>query len=48
MDGRGIGDAIAGAMIAVALIGFAAGAFVFLGIPKIWELIKPWIHTITS
>lgn len=48
----GIGDAIAYSMMMTIVFAFLAGgaffAFIFFGIPWLWRLIKPWLHTITG
>lgn len=48
MDGRAIGDAIIGGIIAVAIMAFGLGALAVWGLPKLWELVKPWIHALTA
>lgn len=48
MDGSGIGSATMGAVIAVAVMAFGFGALVMWGVPKLWELVKPWIHALTA
>jgi hypothetical protein len=51
-DMSDIGDMIAHGimvgMIWVGVICFGAGALVVWGLPKLWHLIKPWLHTITG
>jgi hypothetical protein len=46
--GAGIEQAIVGAMILFALIGFVLGGLVFWVAPKAWAWLKPWIHAITA
>ena len=48
MDGKAIGDAIMGGFIAVAVIAFGLGALLMWGVPKLWELLRPWIHALTA
>jgi len=48
MDGRAIGDAIIRGIIAVAIMAFGLGALSVWGLPKLWELLKPLIHTWTA
>lgn len=46
------GDTLAGAfaamLVCAALIGAAIFAVLFFGIPWLWEMIKPWLHQVTS
>lgn len=48
MDGRGIGDGIIAAIISVMTIAFCFGALAMWGLPKLWELVKPFIHALTA
>lgn len=35
-------------MIAFVVIGIFIGIFLIVGIPWIWNIIKPWLHVITG
>lgn len=35
-------------VIAMVLLGAALGAVLFLGVPALWELVKPLIHSATA
>lgn len=35
-------------MVVIVLLGFGIGALLFLGIPALWELVKPLIHAATE
>jgi hypothetical protein len=48
MDGKGIGDAIASAFIVAVVIAFCFGVLVMLGLPRLWEVFRPWLHAITA
>lgn len=48
MDGNAIGDAIARFVILLAVAAFALGALAVWGLPKLWDVVKPWIHALTS
>lgn len=45
---RGIGEAIVGFMIMIAIVAFLAGGFMVWFIPILWTWIKPIIHTFTA
>ncbi|GEM_PF-1251063 len=52
MMGPGFGDAIGEALVvflvgAVALA-FGLGAVFMWGLPKMWTLVKPWIHSLSG
>ena len=48
----GIGDAIGNMIIWSIIIAFLAGVVVTLacvyGLPYLWEMIRPWLHTVTA
>jgi hypothetical protein len=46
--GRGMAEAFMVAMIVVFIIGFILGIFSALGIPVIWDWLKPLIHGWTA
>lgn len=50
--GPGFFDAIASAMawlfVACLAAAFALGALAVWGLPKLWEMLKPWVHAITA
>ena len=48
MDGRGIGDGIIGAIISMMIVAACFGALAMWGLPKLWELVKPFIHALTA
>ncbi|MDP1681075.1 MAG: hypothetical protein Q8L39_04795 [Burkholderiales bacterium] len=41
-------DAFMGMFIGLIVIGIAIGGLLFLGVPWLWHLLKPWIHTVTG
>jgi hypothetical protein len=47
-----IGDAIAWAMtrflVALTVVSFSLGALAVWGLPKLWAILKPWIHQVTA
>jgi hypothetical protein len=49
---EGIGQAISDMMFWLVLIAFAAGfavaTFVWIGVPWLWEIVRPWVHQITA
>lgn len=48
MYGKAIGDAIAGMFIVIAVAAFGFGALLTWGLPKLWALVKPWLHAVTG
>ena len=48
MDANSIGDAVGGEILSLVAIAFATGALAMWGLPKLWELIKPLIHSATA
>lgn len=48
MYGQAIGDAIFRGIIIVAVVAFGLGALAVWGLPKVWELVKPFIHSLTA
>lgn len=48
MDGYAIGSAMARFVILLAVVAFALGALAMWGLPKLWELVKPFIHAMTT
>jgi hypothetical protein len=46
--GRGIAESAATGLIILVIIVFTLGALTMWGMPKLWLIIKPIIHTITS
>lgn len=48
MDGHAISQAIIGGIIVIAVAAFGLGALVMWGVPRLWELLKPWLHTLTA
>lgn len=48
VDGRAIGEAFVGLIVVIAVGAFCLGGLVFWGVPKLWALLKPFIHAITA
>jgi len=52
MTDMGIGDGIAKAMtffFGLCVVGgIIVGGLLFWGVPKLWDLAKPWLHQITG
>ena len=48
MYGNSLDNAILGFGIACAVIGAAIFAVLFWLVPWVWELVKPWLHTVTA
>ena len=48
MIGQVINEAIARAIVVLAVLAFSFGALAMWGIPKLWELLKPFIHMVTA
>jgi hypothetical protein len=46
--GRGLGEALMGAFLALGFVCFVAGAGLVWLSPKVWEWIKPILHAWTS
>lgn len=46
--GKGIGDAMMGAFLVVAVVCFAGGAALVWLAPKVWAWLKPIIHAFTA
>jgi hypothetical protein len=46
--GASIGKSLAGGIIILILVSYFLGAFTIWGLPKLWEIIKPFIHAITT
>ncbi|MCB1909977.1 MAG: hypothetical protein KDH15_21660 [Rhodocyclaceae bacterium] len=34
--------------IAILAVGIAIGAALFVGLPWLWSLLKPWLHAVTG
>lgn len=43
-----LGKAIMLGLAIVTTLAFALGALAMWGIPKLWELVKPFLHTLTA
>jgi len=37
-----------GFILAIGIVGAIFGGIAFYAIPKLWELVKPWLHLITA
>ena len=37
-----------GMIFVILLAGVVLGAFIFEGIPFLWHLLRPWIHSVTG
>lgn len=48
MDGNAIGEALVRFVISLVVAAFALGALAVWALPKLWGVVKPWIHTLTS
>lgn len=48
MDGNAIGSAMARFVLLLAVAAFALGVLAMWGLPKLWELVKPFIHAVTA
>lgn len=48
MIGEGIAQAMATAMVVIAVISAAVTVALIFGIPWLWSLIKPWLHQVTA
>ena len=46
--GYALGRSLAKVFLLAALIVFCLGAIAMWGVPKLWELIKPLIHSFTA
>lgn len=46
--GRGIAESVAAGLIILVIIVFVLGALTMWGLPKLWIILKPVIHTITA
>lgn len=46
--GRNIADGIFAMIVAAFLAGGAVFALLFFGLPWLWRLMKPWLHTVTG
>ena len=44
----GMGNAFLAGLLLAAAAGAALMAILFWVIPWIWELVKPWLHTVTG
>lgn len=45
---EGLVEAIIGFIIMVAVLAFTFGVIAMLAIPKLWEIVKPFLHTLTA
>jgi hypothetical protein len=43
-----MGDDFGKALIALFVFGIAIGLVAAIGIPWIWDVLKPWIHSVTA
>lgn len=45
-------DAVARALgaliVGVSLVSFTLGGLVFWGVPKLWGILRPWLHAVTG
>ncbi|MEE7545754.1 hypothetical protein HF319_00690 [Xanthomonas sp. Kuri4-1] len=48
MYGNSLDGMIVAFGIICALIGAAVLAVLFWGLPWVWELVRPWLHTVTA
>lgn len=48
MDGNAIGGALARMVLVLVAAAFALGVLAMWGLPKLWELVKPFIHAATA
>jgi len=48
MYGRGMGDAVAGLVIALCVFSVVIGGLIVWLAPKVWAWIKPIIHAVTA
>ena len=46
--GEGIYRSMVHAMIALAVCTFVLGVALALGLPWLWGILKPWLHTVTG
>lgn len=46
--GKALSDAVAGLIALIAIVCICIGGLVVWGLPKLWELVKPWIHALTA
>lgn len=44
----GIWEGLVALFIAACIVMFGLGMLVMWALPKLWELIKPWIHHLTA
>jgi hypothetical protein len=48
IDGRAIGEAVVGMIVGAFLAGMALGVMLTAGLPKLWQWLKPLIHSWTA
>jgi len=48
MYGNGLDGAFTGLMIFCGLIGAVVMSLLFWGVPWLWAIVKPWIHSVTG
>ena len=45
---KSMGDTLAWGIIILCAISLASGALIMWLIPKLWDFIKPWLHSVTA
>lgn len=48
MDGKMFEGMITALIVFCLVIGFLVGGVVFVAIPWLWDLLKPWMHAIAA